>query len=135
MRRLVCFYLGFSWAGGGVVGVCRAAGGGVCCGTTRETHRERLFLHRQSVRGRAGMATAQASPSANSDAGDIALIEDTDGVVSRLNQFSLTGNTLAFTPAGANATHYQYSVAAQGYDSAAASAGAPLTGLGDDDSR
>ena len=133
MRRLVSLALVLTWLAAPLL-VARRDGGD-SCGTTRETHRERLFLHRQSVRGRAGMATAQASPSANSDAGDIALIEDTDGVVSRLNQFSLTGNTLAFTPAGANATHYQYSVAAQGYDSAAASAGAPLTGLGDDDSR
>ena len=133
MRRVFSLALVLAWLAAPLL-IARRDGGD-SCGTTRETHRERLFLHRQSVRGRAGMAMAQASPAANSDAGDIAIVEDTDGVVSRLNQFSLGGNTLTFTPAGANAAHYQYSVADGGYDSAAASAGSPLTALGDDDSR
>ena len=108
------------------------------CGTTAETAKERLFLHRQSVRRRAGLrpmaATAAAPPSINHDAGNIAIIEDSDGVVSRPNQFNLDQKTLLFTPSGTNAAQYRYSVSEQGYDSAAAQ-GKPLAALDDDDYR
>ncbi|MBZ5725924.1 MAG: hypothetical protein LAP87_13110 [Acidobacteriia bacterium] len=110
----------------------------VVCGTTRETANETLFLHRQAVRARqAGgiQALAAAAPSANRDNGDIAIVEDTDGVVARQNQFSLDNNTLTFTPTAPNAAHYRYAAAAGGYDAAAASGGAPLAALDDDDSR
>ena len=111
------------------------------CGTTRETPNESLFLHRQAVRARAArllspMAASVAAPSsANRDIGNIAVIEDAGGVVERLNQFNLDNNTLTFTPAAPNAGQYRYSVAAQGYDSAAASQRTPLAALDDDDTR
>ncbi len=108
------------------------------CGTTRETPNETLFLHRQAVRERQarGMqALAAAAPSANRDIGSIALVEDTDGVVARQNQFSLDNNTLTFTPTAPNAVRYRYALAAGGYDAAAASGGTPLAALDDDDSR
>ncbi|HWB82905.1 MAG TPA: hypothetical protein VG675_02110 [Bryobacteraceae bacterium] len=107
------------------------------CGTSRETSKEVLFLHRQAVRRRAlrsPRALAPAVPSLNRDMGDIAIIEDTDGVVERLNQFDLGNKTLTFTPA-ANASQYTYSAATQGYDAAAATMGAPLAALDDDDTR
>ena len=108
------------------------------CGTTRETPNETQFLHRQSMRARAARgirARAASAPAANRDIGNIAILEDSDGVVERQNQFNLDHNTVTFTPAAPGAAHYRYAVAAEGYDSAAASAGTPLTGLGDDDSR
>ena len=111
------------------------------CGTTRETPNESLFLHRQALRARAARllkpmaAPADATPSANSDIGDIAVIEDAGGVVERLNQFNLDNNTLTFTPAAPNAAQYSYSVTPQGYDSAAASQSTPLAALDDDDTR
>ena len=90
------------------------------CGTTRETPKESLFLHRQAVRARAARllrpmaASAATPPSANRDIGNIAVIEDTGGVVERVNQFNLDNNTLTFTPSAPNAAQYRYSVAAQG---------------------
>jgi hypothetical protein len=84
------------------------------CGTTRETPNETLFLHRQAVRARAARLLkpmAAATASANRDIGNIAVIEDTGGVVERLNQFDLDNNTLTFTPAAPNAAQYSYSVA------------------------
>ena len=103
------------------------------CGTNRETTNETLFLHRQSVRTRL-RPLAAAPISANRDIGNIAIIEDTDGVVARQNEFNLDLKTLAFIPA-AVASHYSYAVSDGGYDAAAASAGTPLAALDDDDSR
>jgi uncharacterized protein (TIGR03437 family) len=111
------------------------------CGTTRETPNETLFLHRQALRARAARllrpmaAPADATPSANQDIGNIAVIEDTGGVVERMNQFNLDYNTLTFTPTAPNAAQYSYSVAQQGYDSGAAAQGTPLAALDDDDTR
>ena len=107
------------------------------CGTTRETTNETLFLHRQSMRARAKLrplATAPAASSGNRDIGNIAIIEDSDGVVARQNEFNLDLKTLAFLPA-VFAGHYSYAVTDGGYDPAAASAGTPLAALDDDDSR
>ena len=70
-----------------------------------------------------------ANPAANRDTGNIAIIEDSDGIVARQNEFNLDFKTLHFTPG------YRYSVVDGGYDEAAASAGAPLVALDDDDSR
>jgi uncharacterized protein (TIGR03437 family) len=106
------------------------------CGSTRESTGESLFLHRQAARARAARPQAVATAAtANQDIGDIAIIQDLNGVVERQNQFNLDGNTLTFTPVSAAAAQYRYSVAAQGFDTVAASAGAPLAALGDDDSR
>jgi len=106
------------------------------CGTTRETANETLFLHRQSMRARARLRPLAAAPaSGNRDIGNIAIIEDSNGVVARQNEFNLDVKTLAFTPAAPNAGHYRYAVTDGGYDSAAASGGTPLAALDDDDSR
>jgi hypothetical protein len=110
------------------------------CGTTAETANERLFLHRQSVRTRARAPfsprlLAEPLPRANRDAGDIAIIQDNDGVVARQNQFNLDQKTLQFIPARASASHYRYEVIDQGYDAPAAAAGSPVAALDDDDSR
>ena len=111
------------------------------CGTSRETPKETLFLHRQAVRARGSRllrplaASATASPSANRDIGNIAVIEDAGGVVERVNEFNLDNNTLTFTPSAPSAVRYRYSVASQGYDSAAAAQGTPLAALDDDDTR
>lgn len=102
------------------------------CGSTRESASQSLFLHRQARRARAARA---ASAATNQDAGDIAIIQDVNGVVEQQNQFNLDGNTLTFTPVSTSAAQYRYSTAAQGYDAAAAAAGAPLAALDDDDSR
>ncbi|HMC59563.1 MAG TPA: hypothetical protein VKJ01_10255, partial [Candidatus Solibacter sp.] len=108
------------------------------CGTTRENSQEALFLHRQAVRARASRPRPMAASGAalgNRDIGNIAIVEDADGVVERINQFNLDSNTVTFTPVAAAAAHYRYAVAAQGYDSSAAAQGSPLAALADDDSR
>ena len=108
------------------------------CGSTRESTGQSLFLHRQARRARAARvvpATVFAPAAANQDAGDIAIIQDANGVVDQQNQFNLDGNTLTFTPVSTVAAQYRYATAAQGYDAAAAAAGAPLAALDDDDSR
>ena len=110
------------------------------CGTTRETRDETLFLHRQRLRARAASGPglrplAATAVSGNRDLGNIAIIEDADGVVARQNDFNLDLKTLRFTPTAANTSHYRYTVADQGYDSAAASNGSPLAALDDDDTR
>jgi uncharacterized protein (TIGR03437 family) len=108
------------------------------CGTTRESAKEAVFLHRQAVRARAARGLkplAASAPAANRDIGDIALIEDADGVVARQNPFSLDNQTLAFIPTAEKAGSYRYSIADQGYDADAAGAGSPLVALDDDDTR
>ncbi|SPE39295.1 conserved hypothetical protein [Candidatus Sulfopaludibacter sp. SbA3] len=105
------------------------------CGSSRETLNESLFRHRQILRARSMRALKAAPATAAPDAGSIAIIQDSDGVVERQNQFNLDGATLTFTPVNATATQYRYGVAQQGYDAAAAAAGAPLIALDDDDSR
>ena len=106
------------------------------CGTTAETGREQVFLHSQSMRARAGlMPRAAAALPANRDAGNIAIIEDADGVVARQNQFNLDLKTVLFTPVNASVASYRYSVSDGGYDAGAAAQGSALAALDDDDSR
>lgn len=76
-----------------------------------------------------------ASTAGNRDMGHIAIIEDSDGAVARMNAFSLGRKTLLFTPSTADAARYRYAVSDGGYDDAAASAGTPLAALDDDDTR
>src|SRR5690349_5780475 len=103
------------------------------CGTNAETPNERLFLHRQALRARKGLQPrAVAAASRNRDIGNIAVIEDADGIVVRQNEFNLDGKTVRFTP---SAGGYRYAVLDGGYDAAAAATGAPVIALDDDDSR
>src|SRR5262245_18266322 len=107
------------------------------CGTSRDTPAKSVFLHRQSERVRAARRASGAAiaPPNDRDIGNIAIIEDSDGVVERLNQFNLNGTSIAFTPSSADASRYTYSTGAQFYESQAADEGSPLVALDDDDSR
>src|SRR5947208_9018217 len=107
------------------------------CGTTRDTAAEQLFLHRQAARARRIRPAAQAPTlaPADRDIGNIAIIEDSNGVVEKLNQFNLDGSTLTFTPSVPDASRYRYGVAGQSYEAAAAAQGSPLVALDDDDAR
>ncbi|HEY1493412.1 MAG TPA: hypothetical protein VGF49_02670, partial [Candidatus Solibacter sp.] len=102
------------------------------CATTQQTSAEVLFLHRQSPRR---FQPRAAAVSTNRDIGNIAIIEDSGGVVERLNQFNLDNTTLAFAPTTPAATAYRYALSPLGYDATAAAQGTPLLALGDDDSR
>ena len=104
------------------------------CGTNRDLWREELHLHRHAVAKRPATALiARDASAAPPDAGDIAILEDSGGVVARRNPFNLDRQTLQFSPAADSATAYSFQVTALSYDPDAAASGLPLT-LGDDDS-
>ena len=105
------------------------------CGTTGETAKEDSFLHRQARRNRGPRPLAIAAAANDRDAGNIAVIEDSGGVVERQNDFNLDFMTLAFTPTSAKADAYEYAVTGGGYEEDAAQASTPLAALDDDDSR
>ncbi|MEP7365493.1 MAG: hypothetical protein ABI972_19745, partial [Acidobacteriota bacterium] len=109
----------------------------VACGTHSLSNQEAIALHRT--------ATAQRKPSTirtraagidsvARDIGNIAILEDSDGVVARRNTFNLNARTLRFLPQAPSAA-YIYETAANSYDAAQAAAGAVLSALDDDDSR
>jgi len=79
-------------------------------------------------------ARAAAAVSGNRDIGNIAIIEDSDGVVEKLNQFNLDSQTLTFTPSAGSA-RYRYAVSGLGYDTNVADQGSPVAALDDDDAR
>ena len=77
------------------------------CGTHAETTQEELFLHRQAVSHRSfGRAQAPAGL-ASRDVGNIALIDDSNGVIGRSNPFDLNEKTLRFTPSKTQALSYR----------------------------
>jgi uncharacterized protein (TIGR03437 family) len=105
------------------------------CGTHPELGAERLYLHRQAMRARGGAAGARreaAGRPAARDIGQIAVLEDADGVVGRLNPFNLDRRTVVFSPSAAQAARYRFRTQEASYDAAAA-AGTRLS-LSDDDS-
>ena len=80
------------------------------CGTTAATPAEVMFLHRQAERARAARRrplAAAAAISTNRDIGNVAILEDGDGVVEKLNQFNLAASTLTFTAAGGGSSIYE----------------------------
>jgi uncharacterized protein (TIGR03437 family) len=95
---------------------------------------EELALHRSSVRKLARDRVTLAAPSANFDAGNIAVLEDDGGVIARRNDFTLNNRLLRFQPLASDASKYGYELDAASYDSAAAAAGTQIT-LADDDSQ
>src|ERR1017187_629296 len=134
MRRFGFLSLAIAMIAAPVMARHDAAG----CGTTGTTAAEVLFLHRQAERARAArfkpMAAASAA-STNRDIGNVAIIENRDGVVETLNQFDLDNATLTFTPAAGGTPRYSYAYSGLGYDASAADRGSPVVARGDDDSR
>ena len=135
MRRLGFLFLWIAVSAAPVVARHETAG----CGTTNTTPAEVMFLHRQAVRARAArprlLEATAAAASTSRDIGDVAIIDDRDGVVETLNQFNLDASTLTFTPVAGGTPRYGYAYSGLGYDAGAASQGSPVAGLGDDDSR
>ena len=71
------------------------------CGTYAGRAQEELHLHRQSERARpAGLRQKRlaAARTANRDVGNIAVMDDADGVIARRNPFNLDGQGLHFIP-------------------------------------
>ena len=110
--------------------------GAADCGTTATTPAEVLFLHRQAERTRAARPRPMAAmASTNRDVGNVAIIENRDGVVPALTQFDLDNATLTFTPVSGGTPRYRYAYSGLGYDSGAAAQGSLVAALGDDDAR
>ncbi|PYT26242.1 MAG: hypothetical protein DMG58_22775 [Acidobacteria bacterium] len=111
----------------------------VICGTNPERRKEELHLHRQAVLARraaqlqANGAQGGAQRSTGRDIGNVAIIEDSDGVVAKRNPFDLDLKTLTFTPTTSKATAYKFRLTGDPYDASAASVG-HLVKLSDDDS-
>jgi uncharacterized protein (TIGR03437 family) len=110
------------------------------CGTHADNWREELQLHRKAGRLRGGRALRRqaAEPpvrAAGRDIGEIAVIEDADGVVSRRNPFDLDNRTVTFLPAEAGATRYRFTTGEASFDADAAARGALVAGFEDDDTR
>jgi len=111
----------------------------VICGTSPEKRKEELHLHRQAVLARrasqlqANGTQGGAQRSAGRDIGNVAIIDDSDGVVAKRNPFNLDVSTLTFTPTTSKATAYKFRLTGDPYDTAA-SAGHAVK-LGDDDFR
>lgn len=122
-----------------ILGLCGAAlsllgrSEPVVCGTNADRTREEMFLHRQAVRRHSRTAQPGLGAAAR-DVGNIALIDDSNGVVARRNPFDLNQKTLRFLPVRPLAASYRFEVSGGSYDSDAAAAGIPVK-LGDDDSK
>src|ERR1041385_8820433 len=72
------------------------------CGTDAGRRQEEIFLHRRhtALRARLGLPSVadREAASTNTDIGQIAVIDDTGGVIGRRNLFDLDRTTLTFTP-------------------------------------
>ncbi len=110
------------------------------CGTEPTTSLEERFLSARAEQARLRKArlagTAQRWARApRADIGNIAILEDADGVVTRRNVFNLDRRTITFRPSDASAARYGFTLADDTYDAAASDAGTPVAGIGDDDSK
>jgi hypothetical protein len=103
------------------------------CGTHAEKTQEEMFLHRQAVRHRAVGRIQTPGVLPVRDAGNIALIDDSNGVIGRANPFDLNQKTLRFTPVKPLAGSYRFELGEVSYDAGAAASGVAVK-LGDDDS-
>ncbi len=119
-------------AGGGL----RARQEQVVCATHPERWKEELHLHRQSMRARraAGAVLAARPATVARDVGHLAILEDSDGVVARRNDFNLDRRTIAFLPEAASTGRYRFQTSEESYDAQLVSAATPVE-LDDDDTR
>lgn len=108
------------------------------CGTRPGTREQAKLMHEQNWRSLgkpAGQRLASASvrPAVQPDQGQIAILDDADGVVARQNLFNLENRQIRFTAGGTSASSYQFVTATTTFDEQARQA-PPIT-IGDDDSR
>jgi uncharacterized protein (TIGR03437 family) len=111
---------------------------GMSCGTYPERaaeeilfsrmHRERMQLE-AAVRKMAGLAAAEPRRGVSRDVGNIAILEEDPGIISRRNVFNLRERMLRFTPVSGG--HRVENVAAVLEDAG----GVAVEGIGDDDTR
>jgi len=102
------------------------------CGSYAARAHQEVFLHRQHAATRARLKLSAATTQTNQDVGQIAVIDDADGVIDRLNPFTIDNKTISFTPASGG---YTLQTSGDSFDSAASAAGALIANFGDDDTR
>lgn len=113
----------------------------VTCGTHRDRAQEEFALHQRAVEQRRldtrSGRTAASAPKRpiTTTVGDLVLMADSDGVVSRRNSFDLDGLTLVFSPTAEVAGRYRFELGEASFEDAAASGGELLEEIGDDDAR
>jgi uncharacterized protein (TIGR03437 family) len=102
------------------------------CGTQPARPQQELFLHQRHMVSRARGARFEPraqTTGINQDVGDLAVLDDSGGVIGRRNIFDLDRRTLIFQP---DASGYRLTVGGDTFDLAASNSGARLT-LADDD--
>jgi uncharacterized protein (TIGR03437 family) len=142
LSKLLSLCIALSW---GIVpaaapGASGLAADGRICGTDPAGVLTDLFRHRQSQARRArlaaqGVVLDQPGPAYLPDIGNIAIMDDSEGVVVRPNPFDLQQLTLGFSPSGAAAAQYTAAARPIAFDNTGSTAGTPLAGMGDDDAR
>src|SRR5574340_1788517 len=93
MRRLAVFAFFLVWAWPSFSRLAKTL-----CGSRPDLLQEDRFLQRQTFRGGRIRPMAAARAGKTYDLGDIADMEDADGVVARRNEFNLDRRSLAFEP-------------------------------------
>ena len=101
------------------------------CGTHIAKTQEELFLHGRSAAGSSRALRARAARATNRDVGNIAVMDDSEGVIARRNAFTLDQHALAFVPSGAG--KYKLRTDAPAFDGSGSSF--TIDALGDDDTR
>jgi hypothetical protein len=114
----------------------------LACGTHAYRLDDELQLHRQAersgkkrIRRSAVALTGERfveGKSVRADIGNIAILDDSDGVVVRRNSFNLHRRTLRFVP-GTAAAQYSYQLTEDTYDASPAVLATQITSLRDDD--
>jgi hypothetical protein len=107
------------------------------CGSYRGKAAEEVHLHQRTTAARklsTSAAVSSKQPALTQDAGNIAILKDSGGLVARRNTFNLDQRTLSFLPASGAPARYRFEVGNGTYDEVAANQGRPLPALGDDDS-
>ncbi len=111
------------------------------CGTYPQRLAEEILAHRIGVAERRnlknwralnGLAATEDTRGASQDVGEIAVLEEDAGIVSRRNLFNLEGRTLRFTPGSGG---YRVQNVTGDYSDAEQQGGTVVAALGDDDTR
>ena len=107
------------------------------CGTYPGRAAEDMALHRRAapmrLAKRASLGAAGIRP-ASRDIGNLAILDDAEGFVTRRNPFNLETRSIEFTRLSGS-VRYGFQTGAGGYSSELAANGEALAGLGDDDAR
>src|SRR3954453_4399388 len=95
----------------------------VVCGTGADAANIRLQLHQNATKTLKKRSAQAMAAAALPDSGQIALLDESDGVVARRNDFNLDKEWVRFVPSTADASSYRVEAAGDTYDAAAGTSG------------